>query len=259
MVRCFEDDNITHVSNKIDPLDDIETINTELVLSDIELLEKLKSGLEKQEKKGDKDAKIKISAAEKLLDHLGKGEPAITIENLAEIKSNSSEFNLITFKPTIYVCNVNEDSIIGGNEFTEKIKNSFNNEIILISAEIESQISALSDEDQKEYVQSLGLEESGLNKIIRSGYKTLNLITYFTAGEQETRAWTIELGTTAPQAAGKIHTDFEKGFIRAETIAYNDYIACVGEIKAKEQGKMRSEGKEYTVQDGDVMHFLFNN
>ena len=129
----------------------------------------------------------------------------------------------------------------------------------MISAEIESQISSLSDEDQKEYVQSLGLEESGLNKIIRSGYKTLNLITYFTAGEQETRAWTIELGTTAPQAAGKIHTDFEKGFIRAETIAYNDYIACMGEIKAKEQGKMRSEGKEYTVQDGDVMHFLFNN
>ena len=259
VVRCFEDDNITHVSNKIDPLDDIETINTELVLSDIELLEKLKSGLEKQAKKGDKDAKIKISAAEKLLIHLGKGEPAITIENLSEIKSNTSEFNLITFKPTIYVCNVNEESIIGGNEFTEQIKNSFNNEIILISAEIESQISSLSDEDQKEYVQSLGLEESGLNKIIRSGYKTLNLITYFTAGEQETRAWTIELGTTAPQAAGKIHTDFEKGFIRAETIAYNDYIACMGEIKAKEQGKMRSEGKEYTVQDGDVMHFLFNN
>ncbi len=259
VVRCFEDDNITHVSNKIDPLDDIETINTELVLSDIELLEKLKSGLEKQAKKGDKDAKIKIAVAEKLLNHLGKGEPAITIENLAEIKSYSSEINLITLKPTIYVCNVNEESIIGGNQFTEKIKNSFNSEIILISAEIESQISSLSDEDQKEYVQSLGLEESGLNKIIRSGYKTLNLITYFTAGEQETRAWTIELGTTAPQAAGKIHTDFEKGFIRAETIAYNDYIACVGEIKAKEQGKMRSEGKEYTVQDGDVMHFLFNN
>ncbi len=259
VVRCFEDDNITHVGNKIDPLDDIETINTELVLSDIELLEKLKSGLEKQAKKGDKDAKIKISSAEKLLNHLEKGEPAITIENLAEIKSNSSEFNLITLKPTIYVCNVNEESIIGGNEFSEKIKNNFNNEIILISAEIESQISSLSDEDQKEYVQSLGLEESGLNKIIRSGYKTLNLITYFTAGEQETRAWTIELGTTAPQAAGKIHTDFEKGFIRAETIAYNDYIACMGEIKAKEQGKMRSEGKEYTVQDGDVMHFLFNN
>ena len=257
--RCFEYYNITHVSNKIDPLDDIETINTELVLSDIELLEKLKSGLEKQAKKGDKDAKIKITAAEKLLNHLGKGEPAITIENLPEIKANASEFNLITFKPTIYVCNVNEESIIGGNQFTEKIKNSFNNEIILISAEIESQISSLSDEDQKEYVQSLGLEESGLNKIIRSGYKTLNLITYFTAGEQETRAWTIELGTTAPQAAGKIHTDFEKGFIRAETIAYNDYIACMGEIKAKEQGKMRSEGKEYTVQDGDVMHFLFNN
>ena len=258
VVRCFEDPNVIHVANKIDPLADIETINTELVLSDIELLEKLKSGLEKQAKKGDKDAKIKISAAEKLLIHLGKGEPAITIENLSEIKSNSSEFNLITFKPTIYVCNVNEDSIIGGNEFTEQIKNSFNNEIILISAEIESQISSLSDEDQKEYVQSLGLEESGLNKIIRSGYKTLNLITYFTAGEQETRAWTIEFGTTAPQAAGKIHTDFEKGFIRAETIAYNDYIACVGEIKAKEQGKMRSEGKEYTVQDGDVMHFRFN-
>ena len=259
VVRCFEDDNITHVSNKIDPLDDIETINTELVLSDIELLEKLKSGLEKQAKKGDKDAKIKITAAEKLLNHLGKGEPAITIENLAEIKSNSSEFNLITFKPTIYVCNVSEESIIGGNELTEKIKNSFSNEIILISAEIESQISQLDESEQSEFLSSLSLEDSGLNKIINSGYSILNLVTYFTAGPEEARAWTIKVDTLAPDAAGKIHTDFKKGFIRAETVSYNDFVECNGESKARELGKLRSEGKEYKVQDGDVMHFLFNN
>jgi hypothetical protein len=169
------------------------------------------------------------------------------------------EYNLITNKPVIYVCNVDEASILSGNQFTEEFKNKFSEDIILISAEIESQISSLGSEDQKEYIQSLGLKDSGLNKIIKRGYEKLDLITYFTAGEQETRAWTITKNTTAPNAAAKIHTDFKKGFIRAETISYEDYISCDGEVKARETGKLRSEGKDYLVQDGDVMHFLFNN
>ena len=259
VVRCFEDTNITHINNKIDPVDDIETINTELVLSDIEQLEKINKGLEKLVKKGDKEAKLKTEALNLLLKHLELGQPAILMKNLNEIFAQIKEFNLITIKPTIYVCNVDENSIIDGNELTLKIENFLNNKLIKISAEIESQISSLNEEDQKDYLESLGLDESGLNKVIKAGYSTLNLITYFTAGEQETRAWTIENGTTAPKAAGKIHTDFEKGFIRAETISYTDYLDCEGELKAKELGKMRSEGKDYVVQDGDVMHFLFNN
>ncbi len=232
VVRCFEDTNITHVNNKIDPVDDVETINTELVLSDIEQLEKINKGLEKLVKKGDKEAKLKTEALKLLLKHLESGQPAILMKNLNEIFAHIKEFNLITIKPTIYVCNVDENSIIEGNELTLKIENFLNSKLIKIS---------------------------GLNKVIKAGYSTLNLITYFTAGEQETRAWTIENGTTAPKAAGKIHTDFEKGFIRAETISYTDYLDCEGELKAKELGKMRSEGKDYVVQDGDVMHFLFNN
>ena len=259
VVRCFEDTNITHVNNKIDPVDDIETINTELVLSDIEQLEKINKGLEKLVKKGDKEAKLKTEALNLLLKHLESGQPAILMKNLNEIFAHIKEFNLITIKPTIYVCNVDENSIIDGNELTLKIENFLNSKLIKISAEIESQISSLNEDDQKDYLESLGLDESGLNKVIKAGYSTLNLITYFTAGEQETRAWTIENGTTAPKAAGKIHTDFEKGFIRAETISYTDYLDCEGELKAKELGKMRSEGKDYVVQDGDVMHFLFNN
>ena len=259
VVRCFEDTNITHVNNKIDPVDDIETINTELVLSDIEQLEKINKGLAKLVKKGDKEAKLKTEALNLLLKHLELGQPAILMKNLNEIFSQIKEFNLITIKPTIYVCNVDENSIIDGNELTLKIENFLNNKLIKISAEIEPQISSLNEEDQKDYLESLGLDESGLNKVIKAGYSTLNLITYFTAGVQETRAWTIEIGTTAPKAAGKIHTDFEKGFIRAETISYTDYLDCEGELKAKELGKMRSEGKDYVVQDGDVMHFLFNN
>ena len=169
------------------------------------------------------------------------------------------EFNLITTKPTIYVCNVDEKSILSGNKFTKEFSNVFSEDIILISAEIESQIASLNAEDQQEYIKTLNLKESGLNKIIKRGYDKLNLITYFTAGEKETRAWTIEKNTTAPNAAGKIHTDFKNGFIRAETISYKDYISCNGETKARELGKLRSEGKDYLVQDGDVMHFLFNN
>ncbi len=259
VVRCFEDENITHVNNKISPLDDIETINTELILSDLELLEKIKSGLEKKSKGGDEDSIKKVAASEVLIEHLESGNQAISFSGLKKIGETIKEFNLITNKPVLYVCNVDEASISLGNKFTEEIKDKLAQEVIIISADIESQIASLNVDEQKEYISSIGLEESGLNKIIKNGYETLNLITYFTAGEKETRAWTIEKNTAAPDAAAKIHTDFKKGFIRAETIAYKDYIECQGELKAREMGKLRSEGKEYIVQDGDVMHFLFNN
>ena len=259
LVRCFEDENITHVNNAIDPFNDAEVIDTELVLSDLEMLEKIKSGLEKLSKKGDKDAAKKIECAEEILPHLAKGLPARTLEGINDIKEWINEFNLITIKPVIFVCNVDENSILNGNEFTNKLKEKIDENIILISADIESQIATLGDEEQLEFLSSLGLEESGLNKIIKEGYRALDLITYFTSGEQETRAWTIGKSTLAPDAAGKIHSDFKDGFIRAETVAFEDFISCNGEAKARELGKLKSEGKEYIVQDGDVMHFLFNN
>jgi len=259
VVRCFEDENITHVNNKISPLDDIEIINTELILSDLELLEKIKSGLEKKSKSGDEGSVKKVAASEMLIKHLEKGNRVISFPDIDKINETIKEFNLITNKPVLYVCNVDEASISSGNQFTETLEDKFAQGVIIISADIESQIASLSTDEQKEYIKSIGLDESGLNKIIKNGYETLNLITYFTAGEKETRAWTIEKNTVAPDAAAKIHTDFKKGFIRAETIAYKDYIECQGEIKAREMGKLRSEGKEYIVQDGDVMHFLFNN
>ena len=259
LVRCFEDENITHVNNAIDPFNDTEVIDTELVLSDLEMLEKIKSGLEKLSKKGDKDAAKKIECAEKILPHLAKGLPARTLKGINNIKEWINEFNLITIKPVIFVCNVDENSILNGNEFTNKLKEKIDENIILISADIESQIATLGDEEQLEFLSSLGLEESGLNKIIKEGYRALDLITYFTSGEQETRAWTIGKSTLAPDAAGKIHSDFKDGFIRAETVAFEDFISCNGEAKARELGKLKSEGKEYIVQDGDVMHFLFNN
>jgi hypothetical protein len=259
VIRCFEDENIAHVNNIINPLTDVEIINTELALSDLELTEKIKSVLEKQSKKGDGEAIKKIEASNLLIQHLEKGLQAFSLPNLDAIRKVVKEFNLITTKPTIYVCNVDEKSILSGNKFTKEFSNVFSEDIILISAEIESQIASLNAEDQQEYTKTLDLKESGLNKIIKRGYDKLNLITYFTAGEKETRAWTIEKNTTAPNAAGKIHTDFKNGFIRAETISYKDYISCNGEAKARELGKLRSEGKDYLVQDGDVMHFLFNN
>ena len=259
LVRCFEDENITHVNNAIDPFNDTEVIDTELVLSDLEMLEKIKSGIEKLSKKGDKDAAKKIECAEEILPHLAKGLPARTLKGINNIKEWINEFNLITIKPVIFVCNVDENSILNGNEFTNKLKEKIDENIILISADIESQIATLGDEEQLEFLSSLGLEESGLNKIIKEGYRALDLITYFTSGEQETRAWTIGKSTLAPDAAGKIHSDFKDGFIRAETVAFEDFISCNGEAKARELGKLKSEGKEYIVQDGDVMHFLFNN
>ena len=259
LVRCFEDENITHVSNSINPINDAEVIDTELILSDLEMLEKIKTNLQKLVKKGDKDAIKKTESIDQIVSHLSSGMPARSHENISEIKNYLNEYNLITLKPVIYVCNVDEDSIIKGNKFSDSFKDFVQSNIILISADIESQIATLTSEEQSDFLSTLGLEESGLNKIIKEGYLVLNLITYFTSGEMESRAWTIERDTLAPDAAGKIHTDFKNGFIRAETISSDDFITCKGELKARELGKLRSEGKEYIVQDGDVMHFLFNN
>ena len=259
LVRCFEDENITHVSNSINPINDAEVIDTELILSDLEMLEKIKTNLQKLVKKGDKDAIKKTQSIDQIVSHLSSGMPARSHENISEIKNYLNEYNLITLKPVIYVCNVDEDSIIKGNKFSDSFKDFVQSNIILISADIESQIATLTSEEQSDFLSTLGLEESGLNKIIKEGYLVLNLITYFTSGEMESRAWTIERDTLAPDAAGKIHTDFKNGFIRAETISSDDFITCKGELKARELGKLRSEGKEYIVQDGDVMHFLFNN
>jgi len=259
LVRCFEDENITHVSNSINPINDAEVIDTELILSDLEMLEKIKTNLQKLVKKGDKDAIKKTESIDQIVSHLSSGMPARSHENISEIKNYLNEYNLITLKPVIYVCNVDEDSIIKGNKFSDSFKDFVQSNIILISADIESQIATLTSEEQSDFLSTLGLEESGLNKIIKEGYQILDLITYFTSGEMESRAWTIERDTLAPDAAGKIHTDFKNGFIRAETISSDDFITCKGELKARELGKLRSEGKEYIVQDGDVMHFLFNN
>ena len=259
LVRCFEDENITHVSNSINPINDAEVIDTELILSDLEMLEKIKTNLQKLVKKGDKDAIKKTQSIDQIVSHLSSGMPARSHENISEIKNYLNEYNLITLKPVIYVCNVDEDSIIKGNKFSDSFKDFVQSNIILISADIESQIATLTSEEQSDFLSTLGLEESGLNKIIKEGYLILNLITYFTSGEMESKAWTIERNTLAPDAAGKIHTDFKNGFIRAETISSDDFITCKGELKARELGKLRSEGKEYIVQDGDVMHFLFNN
>ena len=259
LVRCFEDENITHVSNSINPINDAEVIDTELILSDLEMLEKIKTNLQKLVKKGDKDAIKKTQSIDQIVSHLSSGMPARSHENISEIKNYLNEYNLITLKPVIYVCNVDEDSIVKGNKFSDRFKDFVKSNIILISADIESQIATLTSEEQSDFLSTLGLEESGLNKIIKEGYLILNLITYFTSGEMESRAWTIERDTLAPDAAGKIHTDFKNGFIRAETISSDDFITCKGELKARELGKLRSEGKEYIVQDGDVMHFLFNN
>ena len=259
LVRCFEDENITHVSNSINPINDAEVIDTELILSDLEMLEKIKTNLQKLVKKGDKDAIKKTQSIDQIVSHLSSGMPARSHENISEIKNYLNEYNLITLKPVIYVCNVDEDSIIKGNKFSDSFKDFVQSNIILISADIESQIATLTSEEQSDFLSTLGLEESGLNKIIKEGYQILDLITYFTSGEMESRAWPIERDTLAPAAAGKIHTDFKNGFIRAETISSDDFITCKGELKARELGKLRSEGKEYIVQDGDVMHFLFNN
>ncbi len=261
VVRCFEDSDITHVEGKIDPVADIETIETELMLADLDSLEKRVTALEKKAKGNDKEAKDTLDLVNRSLVLLREGKPARLVERKPEEERLFAMLGLLTSKPVLYVCNVEEASADQGNGFSAKVFERAKLEgakAVVVSAKIESEIAVLDAAEQKDYLDAIGLSEPGLNRVIRAGYELLGLITYFTVGPKEARAWTITQGTRAPQAAGVIHTDFEKGFIRAETIAYPDYVSLKGEAGARDAGKLRLEGKEYVVQDGDVMHFRFN-
>jgi GTP-binding protein YchF len=261
VLRCFEDDDITHVEGRIDPAADADTVETELMLADLESLERRRANLEKRAKGNDKEAKAQIVVIDKALELLRDGRPARMAEVTAEEETMWRGLQLLTAKPVLYVCNVDEASAATGNAFSRAVEARAAEEgaaSVVISAKIEAELAGLDDDERAEYLADLGLEEPGLNRLIRAGYDLLHLLTYFTVGPKEARAWTITVGTKAPKAAGVIHTDFEKGFIRAETISYDDYVALGGETPAKEAGKMRLEGKEYVVKDGDVMHFRFN-
>jgi len=262
VVRCFKDDNITHISNNIDPLSDIETINTELQLSDIETLEIKKNSLEKKSKQGDKVIKNQISIIEKLLANLSNLNFLQNNQYSEEDNQFINTLNLIINKPMLYICNVDENSVQNGNELSKKVDEyaiKYNYNSVIVSASIESQIAELENKEEKiEMIKEMGLNDTTLTKVIKSGYNLLDLINYFTCGPKETRSWTINKNTLAPQAAGKIHTDFEKGFIRAETISYEDFVKFNGEAGSRDEGKLRQEGKDYIVKNGDVMHFLFN-
>jgi len=262
VARCFVDDDITHVENRIDPISDLEIIETELMLADLESLERRRVQVEKRAKGGDKESQLTLKMIDLALEQLREGKPARLAEVSKEDKKAWDMLQLLTALPALYVANVEEASADKGNELSDLVAKraaADNANSVVISAQIESEIAVLDDEESAEFLETLGLEEPGLNRLIREAYKLLGLQTYFTVGPKEARAWTIPVGATAPQAAGVIHTDFEKGFIRGETIAYDDYIALKGESGAKEAGKMRAEGKSYIVKDGDVMHFLFNN
>jgi GTP-binding protein YchF len=261
VVRCFEDGDITHVEGRIDPLADIETIETELMLADLESLEKRVLGLEKKARGGDKEAKESLDLVERCLVLLREGRPARLAERKAEEEKAFIGLNLLTAKPVLYVCNVEEGAAQEGNGFSDSVGAralADGSRAVVVSAKIESEIAVLPAAEQADYLEAVGLEEPGLNRVIRAGYELLDLLTYFTVGPKEARAWTITRGTRAPAAAGVIHTDFEKGFIRSETIAFKDYIAHKGEAGARDAGKFRLEGKEYVVADGDVLHFRFN-
>ncbi|MEL7021570.1 MAG: redox-regulated ATPase YchF [Bacteroidota bacterium] len=262
VVRCFEDGNVVHVDGSVDPVRDKEIIDTELLLKDIETLEKRLEKLKKQAKSGKKDDQKAAELGQSILAQLENGTMARDLE-LDEFGAELlRDLQLLTAKPVLYVCNVNEEAVHEGNTHTKRFEETVKDEeaqVILISAGIEADIAELeSKEERMEFLEDMGLEEAGVNKVIRACYRLLNLITYFTAGEKEVRAWTIQDGWKAPQAAGVIHTDFEKGFIRAEVIKYNDFVSLGSESAVKEAGKMGVEGKEYVVTDGDVMHFRFN-
>jgi GTP-binding protein YchF len=262
VLRCFEDENVTHVEGRIDPLSDAETVETELMLADLESLEKRRVALEKRAKGPDKEAKATLAVVDAALAVLSEGKPARLAEYPAEEAGRFKQLQLLTAKPVLYVCNVDEASAATGNAHSRRVEEKAKKEgavSVVISAKIEAELAQLDAEERQAYLDDLGLAEPGLNRLIRAGYKLLALITFFTAGPKEARAWTVRRGTLAPQAAGVIHTDFEKGFIRAETISYEDFIRYNGEAGAKEAGKMRLEGKDYTVLDGDVMHFRFAN
>ncbi len=260
VVRCFDNGDVVHVAGKVDPIADIETIQTELLLADLDVVEKAVAKAGKNARTGDKNAKLYLTFLEKLQKHLGEGKLAIALDASDEEKKWLQVMQLLSNKPTLYVANVNEDGF-ENNPYLKKVQERAAQEganVVAICAAIEAEIGQLDPEDAKAFLQELGLSEPGLNRVIRAGYQLLNLQTYFTAGVKEVRAWTVPVGATAPQAAGKIHTDFEKGFIRAEVIAYDDFIKYRGEAGAKEAGRLRLEGKDYIVKDGDVMHFRFN-
>lgn len=262
VVRCFEDDNVVHVDGNVNPVRDKEIIDTELILKDLDTLEKRLDKLHKMSKSGGKEEKANVEFAKALITHLETGKPARSFQIEDAFAELYQDFYLLTSKPVIYACNVDENSAKDGNAFSAKLQELVkdeNAEVILISAAIEAEIIQLdTDEEKLMFLEEMGLHEPGVNRLIRSCYTLLKLITYFTAGEKEVRAWTVIKGSTAPQAAGVIHSDFEKGFIRAEVIKYDDYIRLKSEAAAKEAGVLGVEGKEYIVQDGDVMHFRFN-
>lgn len=262
VLRCFQDENITHVDESIDPIRDADTIDTELMLADLDSLEKRMANLVKKARGNDKDAKTQLALMEKLYQGLSDGHAARSVPGLTEDEQAAlPSMQLLTAKPVLYVCNVDEASAAEGNEFTQRVAERAEKEgaaYVVVSAAIESEIIALDAEEKTEFLSDLGLEEAGLARLIRAGYGLLDLLTFFTVGPKEARAWTVRKGATAPNAAGVIHTDFERGFIRAETISYDDYIACNGENGAKDAGKLRVEGADYNVVDGDVFHFRFN-
>ncbi|MDG1098091.1 MAG: redox-regulated ATPase YchF, partial [Bacteroidia bacterium] len=262
VVRCFEDPNVVHVDGRVDPVADMEIIDTELQLKDLETIETRMAKLAKQVKTGDKTSKKLLDLLTEYKEHLGQGKNIRTLNSDEDKQAMVKEMGLLTEKPVLYVCNVDPESVNDGNEFVEKVKEAVageNAEILIISAAIESEIAELEDAaDRKEFLAEMGLEKSGVEKLIMSSYSLLNYITYFTVGVKEVRAWTITEGTKGPQAAAAIHTDFEKGFIRAEVIAYNDFIEYKSEAACRNVGKLKVEGKEYVVSDGDCMHFLFN-
>jgi hypothetical protein len=262
VVRCFEDSDVTHVEGRLDPIADIETIETELMLADLDSLEKRVGNLEKKARGGDKEAKETLVLVERALVLLRDGKPARVATISGEERRNWEMLQLLTSKPVLYVCNVEEGSAHDGNSRSAQVFTRAKAEgaqAVVVSAKIESEIAVMSADDQKDFLEAVGLDEPGLNRVIRAGYALLGLVTYFTVGPKEARAWTITRGTKAPGAAGVIHSDFEKGFIRAETIAYADYVALSGEAGARDAGKLRLEGKEYMVADGDVLHFRFAN
>lgn len=260
VVRCFQDDNVVHVAGKIDPISDIEVINTELALADMASVEKALLRAAKVARTGNKDELAKKLVLERIFKQLDAGEPARTLSFTDDEKALVKDLCLMTLKPAMYIANVQEDGF-ENNPLLDKVQTLADKEgamVVPICAAIEAEIAQLDEEEKKEFLDDLGLEEPGLNRVVRAGYTLLNLATYFTAGVKEVRAWTIPIGASAPQAAGVIHSDFEKGFIRAEVISYQDYIAHKGEQGAKDAGKWRLEGKDYIVKDGDVVHFRFN-
>ena len=262
VLRCFEDDDITHVENRIDPIGDAETVETELMLADLDSLEKRLPALEKKAKGGEKEAKEAVALVLKAVTLLREGKPARLADLTPEERGPYSQLGLMTAKPVLYVLNVEEASAANGNAISAKAEEMARKQgakSVVISAKIEEEIAQMPQEDRADFLASLGLEEPGLNRLIRAGYDLLGLLTFFTVGPKEARAWTVTKGAKGPQAAGVIHTDFEQGYIRAETIAYGDYVANKGEAGARDAGKFRLEGKDYVVADGDVMHFRFNN